>query len=101
MDVTQEKALEIIKETKGRVFGVEFVKRDLKVRRMSCRLDVKKGVKGLVDRTAEDEKHGYLTVYDFNANKTKDTQGGFRRINLKTLRSINFQRIHYKVKRDL
>ena len=101
MEVTEEKAVQIIKETNGRLFGVEFVKQDLTVRRMACRLAVTKGVKGVVDRKSEDEKHGYLTVYDFNANKTKDSKGGFRRINIKTLRTINFQRIHYKVRRGL
>ena len=82
---------ELLLAQEGKLFGVEFVKKDKTIRRMSARLGVRKGVKGVVDRKAEDDRLNLLTVYDFNADKTDETQGGFRRVNLSTVRSVTIQ----------
>ena len=75
--------------TNGRLFGVEFVKKDGSLRKMCCRLGVKKGVKGVEPNRAEqDYEHNLMTVYDFNANRTDESKGGFRRINLSTVQSF-------------
>jgi len=92
-----KEAKDIILSTKGKLFGVEFIKQDQSVRKMVCRLGVQKGVKGVVDRKAEDEQHNLLTVFDFNADRTKDSQGGFRRINFGTLRKVKANGVEYEI----
>lgn len=68
----------LIDSTKGKFFVVKFVKKDLTVRRMVCRLGVKKGLTG-TGRTWE--KENLITVYDV-VNK------GYRNVNLETIQSI-------------
>ena len=54
----------ILRQSKGRVFTVNFVKRtDGEVRTMNCRSGVSKGVTG-VGRTFDPNEHGLMSVYD-------------------------------------
>jgi len=74
------RVIEEVKRSKGTIFGVSFIKMSGQLRRMACRISVKKGVKGTSkrDTLAEDKAHDYIRVFDINAM-------GFRRINLKTV----------------
>lgn len=85
----QNEVRAFLERTNGKIFSATFVKKDLSLRRMTARLGVKKGVKGITNRKQEDEKYDLITVYDFNANRIDNkNKGGFRRINLKTLIKI-------------
>ena len=74
-------------ETNGQLFGVTFIKQNGDERDMCCRIGVRKGVKGVIDRVGEDAANNLLTVYDFNADK----KGGFRRINLNTVKRLQIK----------
>ena len=82
----------MIQATDGKVFSVEFTKKDGSLRKMSCRLGVKKGVKGTrPEATAKRNQtladNGMLGVFEmFNGTETK----GFRTINLNTLTKFTF-----------
>lgn len=97
VNINIEEAKQIIEDTKGKIFGVSFIKKDGLLRKMSCRLGVAIGVKGVVNRKEEDEKYGYITVYDFNADSERDKKGNYRRINLNTLKEISFQGERFKI----
>ena len=84
----------------GKLFSVTFTKKDGTTRKMVCRLGVRKGVKGLERNRAEkDKKLGLMTVYDFNADRGNGKQGGFRRINLRTLKRLQLGRKVFRVRR--
>lgn len=72
--------LEKIKETKGKIFSVEFVKKDGSNRKMVCRTGVKKGTSGVGMKYNPIEK-GLLPVFDMQ-------KGAFRMINLKTITKL-------------
>lgn len=64
--ITREEAKpqDIIKQTKGKFFTVEFVKRTTgELRKMNCRTGVKKGVKG-VGKLYNPEEKGVVVVWD-------------------------------------
>lgn len=86
--ISRNEAENLIKTTGGKIFGVRFVKKDFTVRIMSCRLGVKKGVKG-VGRSYKPEQHGLIGVYDMN--------NGFRMVNLNTLEEVKFKGQTYEV----
>ena len=69
----------------GKFFVVEFVKKDKSLRRMCCRLGVKKGLTG-TGRTWE--KDNLITVYDMEAHQ-------YRNVNLKTLKSFRCGKVDW------
>lgn len=82
------------------IFGVTFVKKtDGTVRNMTARMHVTKGVLGVLPaghREAEDKRNNVLTVYDMQVvERTGDTKGAFRRINLEQLKSCTLKGIRY------
>ena len=90
--MTIEQIRELMRQQNGKIFGVTFRTKDNRWRNMSCRLGVRKGVKGVQNRHEQDDLFGLVTVYDFNADwKANDKKGGFRRINLDTLIRIQIQ----------
>jgi len=86
--ISKRDAYEMIVNTKGKIFGVKFTKKDGTERAMSCRLHVTKGVKG-VGRNYTPITKGLVGVYDMN--------NGFRMVNLKTLKEISFKGRTFKV----
>lgn len=76
----------LIDSTKGKFFVVQFIKKDSTVRRMVCRLGVKKGLTG-TGRTWE--KENLITVYDV-VNK------GYRNVNLETVQSIKCGKVLFE-----
>ena len=87
-------------QNSDQVFGVTFVKKgDGSLRTMNARMHVKKGVKGVLPpghRAAEDKRNNVLTVYDMNVvERTGDTKGAFRRINLEQVKSCSLKGIRY------
>ena len=80
-EARKEQALQAIKKANGRIFFAEFVKKNGDVRRMTARLGVSKGVKG-VGRSFDPASKGLLGVYDMDKNQ-------FRMINVNTLRKVS------------
>mgnify|MGYP003640194130 FL=1 len=74
----------LITESKGKIFSIEFIKKDGTKRKMNARISVKKGVNGKGLKYDPFEK-GYLIAYDM----AKD---GFRTINLETITKISLNK---------
>jgi len=99
--MTIEEAKHLIAQQNGKLFGVTFVTKDKRQRNMSCRLGVRKRVKGTHSflHHQQDDLFGLMTVYDFNADrKANDNKGGFRRITLDTLTRLKVQNQEYWIK---
>ncbi len=80
---------ETIKDMVGdKFFTVEFLKKDGELRRMNCRLGVKKHLKGGRDNVVHIPT--LLPVYDLKAK-------GYRNINLKTLLNITVDGVFYTI----
>ena len=79
--ITKRKAIERLYSSAGRIFFVEFIKKDGSLRRMTARLGVKKGINGKGMRY-DPASYGLLPVFDMDIQQ-------WRMINLNTL-----QRIH-------
>ena len=91
----------MIEDTNGRLFGICFIKNNGVLRRMVARTRVRKGVKDVEKNRAEvDKAHNLVTAYDFNADRRKDTKGGFRRINLDTVKWIRISGTVYSIKEE-
>lgn len=87
-DLKATALLEAVKSTKGKIFSVEFVKKDGSLRQMRCRMGVKKGVKGTrPEATAKRKetlaKNIMIGVYDM----AKETNN-YRTLNCKTIRKF-------------
>jgi len=87
------KAVELIKQTNGRIFTVHFVKKNGEHRRMNCRLGVKKYLTGEGMRYNAQER-GLLPVYDIQAK-------GYRMINLKSLIGLTVAQNSYLISEKL
>ena len=91
------KALELIKNSNGKVFGVKFTKKDGSLREMCARLKVKKNIKG-VGMKFDPKELGYVTAFDMNANDKRGGKGDYRLININTLsQNTIFQNLCYSV----
>lgn len=86
--ISKKNVYETMLNTNGKIFGVLFTKKDGTERRMSCRLHVTKGVKG-VGRNYTPITKGLVGVYDMN--------NGFRMVNLKTIKEFAFKGRRFKV----
>ncbi len=73
----------------SKIFSVEFTKKDGSLRKMVCRLGVKKYLKG-GELGYDAEALNYLTVFDLQSEE-------YRTINVNTLKSITFEGIKYEV----
>ena len=91
------KALELIKNSDGKVFGVKFTKKDGSLREMSARLKVKKNIKG-VGMRFDPKELGYVTAFDMNADDKRGRKGDYRLININTLRELTVSGQTYCVK---
>lgn len=73
----------------GKIFSVEFIKKDGTLRKMVCRLGVKKHLKG-GELKYKPEDLNYLTVFDLQSEE-------YRTINVNTLKCITFEGIRYEI----
>jgi len=82
---------DLIRESRGKIFSVDFYKKDGSLRKMKARLGVTKGVKG-VGLRYDPLARGLLPVWDLD-------KGAFRMINLTTIRrlKVNGQEYHFQV----
>lgn len=80
--ISEIEAKELIMSTKGSIFGVQFVKKDKSLRDMTCRLGVKKHLKGGVNTCAGYTQ--YVNVFEMTgAGEVK-----YRNVNVKTLLTV-------------
>jgi len=81
MKISRKQATDLIKGSKGRVFGVQFIKRSTgEVRKMSARTGVSKYVTGEGLKFSPSKKN-LIAVFDMNKQ-------GYRMINLEGLTSL-------------
>ena len=79
------KDIEAIKKFIGnKFFSVEFYKKDGTLRKMQCRLNVKKHLKGGT-KSYDSDALEYLTVYSIDSK-------GYRTVNLNTIKQIKANR---------
>jgi hypothetical protein len=79
--------IDIINRTNGKFFTVTFVKKDKTIRKMTARIGVRKGVKGVGLKFDPADKN-LKTVWSCDAEN-------FRMINLDTILSITFKGVTY------
>lgn len=77
--ITREKIAASIAATNGSIFGVEFVKKDGSLRKMTARVGVTRHLRGGKSTTAHCQH--LVTVFDTRA-------GGYRSINLDTVKAL-------------
>lgn len=87
--VSRDRAKEIIHNTAGRVFGAEFIKKNGDYRKMTCRLNVKKYLKG-GGRAYDPDKYNLVFVFDMANN-------GYRCIPIDRLQRITHNKEVYNV----
>ena len=90
-------ALDLIKNSNGKVFGVKFEKKDGSIREMCARLKVKKNLKG-VGMKFNPKELGYVTAFDMNAKDDRGGKGDYRLININTLMHLSLEGKEYTVK---
>ena len=86
--IARDKAIQMIKDSKGRIFGVSFIKRTTgELRHMSARRGVRKDVNG-EGLHYDPESKQLLTVYDMNKK-------GHRMLNTDTLYRLSLKGMDY------
>jgi len=86
--VSRLKVIKIIEDTKGKIFAVQFIKKDGTLRMMLARLGVKKNLKG--GTNGADTRNSLITVWDM-------AKGGYRMVNLETLLTLKVNGTTYEV----
>jgi len=90
MFIDKDTAIQMIKDSKGKIFGVTFTKRTTgDIRNMSARLGVSKGVTG-EGLKYDPESKQLLTVYDMRKKQ-------YRMLNTETLSQLNIQGRTYSI----
>ena len=87
--ISRKDVLQLIKDNKGTIFSVVFLKKNGEIRRMNCMLGVKKHLKGGKLKFNPLER-GYLVVLDTQKK-------AYRMINLETISNINMKGVEYYV----
>ena len=81
--MTEEAIREAVAKANGRIFSVEFVKKDCTLRKMICRTGVTKHLKG-GELPYDPIDKGLLSVFDMSVQD-------YRMINLRTIKSISLE----------
>ena len=90
MIIDRETAIKMIEDSKGKIFGVTFVKRTTgDMRNMSARLGVSKGVTG-EGLKYDPESKQLMTVYDMHKKQ-------YRMLNTETLSQLNMKGQEYSI----
>ena len=87
--IQKRDVLGLINKTKDRIFHVAFLKKNGELRRMKCRLGVKKHLKG-GRLSFKPKEYNLLVVFDMD-------KGGYRMVNLDTIMSISMKGVEYNV----
>ena len=88
--IDRDTAIKMIRDSKGKIFGVTFVKRTTgDTRNMSARLGVSKGVTGEGQKYDPESKQ-LITVYDMHRQQ-------YRMVNTETLSQLNMYGNEYVI----
>ena len=87
--ISRDTAKKYIYETNGKFFSAVFTKKNGEKRLMTCRTNVRKYLKGVGLRFKPQDK-GLMTVFDIH-------KGGYRFINLMTLKSLKIRGKKYHI----
>jgi len=102
--ITPKEALKMIQDQDGRVFGVEFEKKDGSIRPMSCRRHAatKAVEKNKTGRKQGPNQNPYMVkVWDMNKVEDPDnpeaSKGAFRTINVETLNHLSINGVKFLI----
>ena len=99
MSVSKKKA--IIELVGNNIFNVSFIKKDGTHRSLTCRLNVKAHC-GDGSPTVDQDK--YLTVFDMDRRKHKDSEGDkrrfYRNVNIDNINEIKYGGTNYDLRKD-
>ena len=88
-NIKKREILNLLKDNKNLIFSVVFLKKNGELRPMTCKLGVKKHLKGGILKYNPGERNN-LIVFDMQ-------KGGYRTINLDTLMHISMKGAEYNV----
>ena len=91
MEITRETARELIMGTNGKIFSVQFEKKDKTIRDMTCRLGVGKFLRG--GKSTTDHLPHLITVCELGKEQ-------YRNINLLTLRKLKTGGVEYTIEQE-
>ena len=90
--INRNKAKELIKESKGKIFNASFIKKDNTVRTLTGRLQVTKHLKeNAKEQPYDPNKYNLQPVYDLKAK-------GYRMLNFNTLLTLSINANKYIIK---
>ena len=90
--INKNKAKELIKESKGKIFSTSFIKKDNTVRVLTGRLKVTQYLKENAKKQPYDpSKYNLVCVYDMKAE-------GYRMLNINTLTNLSINANKYIIK---
>tara|TARA_R110002153_G_scaffold214_2_gene1112 strand:+ start:411 stop:767 length:357 start_codon:yes stop_codon:yes gene_type:complete len=99
--INRNKAKELIKESKGKIFSSTFIKKDGKHRLLTGRLKVTKGLKeNAKPRPYNPEEYNLVCVYDVALAKNKLIKNPYRMINLNTLITLSINKEKYLIEQS-
>ena len=88
--INKFEAVDMMRDTNGRVFSVAFTKKDGSIRHMNCRTGVKKHLAG-GELKFDARAKGLFSVYDMQSK-------GYRFINLNTIHGLQIDGEFYTVR---
>lgn len=88
-NIKKREILNLLKDNKNLIFSVVFLKKNGELRPMTCKLGVKKHLKGGILKYNPGERNN-LIVFDMQKE-------GYRTINLDTLMHISMKGVEYNV----
>jgi len=90
--ITQTRAKQLIKESKGKIFAATFIKKDNTIRTLTGRLEVKKHLKKEAKKQPfKPSEYGLQVVYDMKSK-------GYRMLNINTLTNLSINANKYIIK---
>ncbi len=90
MNITIDKAKELIKETNGQIFSSTFIKKNNTIRTLTCRLGKRYKSKTGKEAPYKAQNYNLLPVYDMSKK-------AFRMLNFNTLLTLTINKNNYKI----
>ena len=90
MNITTDRAKELIKETNGKIFSSTFIKKDNTIRTLTARLGKKYKSKTGRNAPYKAKDYNLLPVYDMQIKE-------FRMLNFNTLLTLTINKNNYKI----
>jgi len=91
MNITTDRAKELIRETNGQIFSSTFIKKDNSIRTLTARIGKKYKSKTGREAPYKASNYNLLPVYDMKIK-------AFRMLNINTLLTLTINKNKYKIK---